>query len=106
MRGSISSPRTARPHRRGRPGRPVCGDRPDHGGTTGKLDIGNTAIDVRTPSDDYRHFFLADGIHIGTAAQALLANLFIQTVDTSFNAGITPLSPAEILRVARRPGLM
>ncbi len=72
------------------------------GASMGSLKLGSTSIDLRTPSDEYRHFFLADGIHIGTVAQGLLANLFIQTVDASFNAGIRPLSPAEILRMAKR----
>jgi hypothetical protein len=72
---------------------------------SGSLGIGTTKIDVRTPGDDYRHFFLADGIHIGTAAQGLLANLYAQTMDTAFNAGIKPLTPAEIIRSAKRPAM-
>ncbi|MDB5353218.1 MAG: phospholipase/lecithinase/hemolysin [Planctomycetota bacterium] len=75
------------------------------GAPSGTLTIGKTAIDLKTPSDDYRHFFLADGVHIGTVAQALLANLFIQTMNSSFNAGIKPLTPAEIIRVGRTPPL-
>ena len=43
--------------------------------------------DLATPGDDYHHFFLADGIHIGTVAQGLIADAFIGAIDAKFGAG-------------------
>lgn len=68
---------------------------------TGKFSEGSQTIDARTPGDDPSHLYLADGVHIGTVGQGLVANQFIQTIDTAFNAGIKPLRPAEILRQAK-----
>lgn len=69
--------------------------------STGKFSAIGQSIDVRTPGDDPSHLYLADGLHIGTVGQGLIANQFIQTIDTAFNANIKPLKPAEILRQAR-----
>jgi hypothetical protein len=63
--------------------------------------FGGATIDLSTPGDDYHHFFLADGIHTGTVAQGLIANAFVSTLDTAFGAGISPLSPTQIVRFAR-----
>ncbi len=68
---------------------------------TGKLQVGNRSIDVRTPGDDPRHIFLADGIHIGTVGQGLVANAFVQAYNSAFGTSIRPLRPGEILRQAR-----
>ena len=68
---------------------------------TGKLQVGNQSIDTRTASDDATHIFLADGIHIGTVGQGLVANAFVQTYDTAFGTSIRPLRAAEILRQAK-----
>lgn len=68
---------------------------------TGKLKVGNQTIDARTPSDDPRHLFLADGLHIGTVGQGLVANAFVQAYDSTFGTTIRPLRPAEILRQAK-----
>jgi hypothetical protein len=63
--------------------------------------FGGTNIDLSTPGDDYHHFFLADGIHVGTVGQGLIANEFITALDTSFGAHIKPLSANEIVRFAK-----
>ena len=68
---------------------------------TGKLQIGNQSIDVRTPSDDPRHIFLADGTHIGTVGQGLIANQFVQAYNSAFGTNIRPLRAQEILRQAK-----
>lgn len=67
----------------------------------GKLHIGGTTIDLTTTGDDYHHFLLADGVHPGTVAQGLIANVIIDSVDAKFNAGIPPLTAQEILNLAR-----
>jgi hypothetical protein len=63
--------------------------------------FGGTTIDLATAGDDYHHFFLGDGIHAGTVAQGIIANAFVNTLDTVFGAGIQPLSPTQIVRFAR-----
>ena len=70
---------------------------------SGSVSVGGQAISLTTTGDEYHHFFLADGIHIGTVAQAGLANLIVQTLDSHYNAGINPLSEAEVIKVAKRP---
>jgi hypothetical protein len=67
---------------------------------TGVLPFGGTAIDLVHPGDEYHHFILADGTHPGTVAQGLVADAIIAALDAKFHAGITPLSPAEILFLA------
>jgi hypothetical protein len=63
--------------------------------------VGGVNIDRTTPGDQYTHLFLADGLHIGTVGQGLLANAFIDAADKQFSAGITPLSPGDIIQSAR-----
>jgi hypothetical protein len=65
------------------------------------ITIDGLTIDPTTPGDDINHLFLADGIHAGTIAQGTLANAYIDILDQKFNAGITPLSPAEIVTYAQ-----
>jgi hypothetical protein len=45
------------------------------------------------------HFYV-DERHAGTIGQGLIANAFIDTINTRFGAGVPRLSEAEILRVA------
>lgn len=63
--------------------------------------VGGVNIDRTTPGDQYTHLFLADGLHIGTVGQGLLANAFVTAADTQFGAGIAPLSPGDIIQSAR-----
>jgi phospholipase/lecithinase/hemolysin len=57
-------------------------------------------LDWWLPGDEIDHFFLADGRHMGTLGHGLIAQLFIETVNRSFDAGIAPLSDQEVLRYA------
>ena len=66
--------------------------------------FGGTTINLATTGDDYHDFILADKVHPGTVAQGEIANAFINAVDT-LGLRIKPLSPAEILKFARKlPG--
>jgi hypothetical protein len=68
----------------------------------GSFAFGGTTIDVTQPSDNFRHLFLADGIHIGTIGQGLLADLFLRTIDTQFGYRVPLLSPWQIVALAAR----
>jgi hypothetical protein len=68
---------------------------------SGSAQFGGATIDLRTPGDDYHHFFLADGIHVGTVGQGVIADTFIAAVDARFGAGIAPLSDTQIVQFAR-----
>jgi lysophospholipase L1-like esterase len=57
-------------------------------------------LDRRIASNDPRHFFLADTRHPGTIGQALLAQMFIDTVNARFRFGIAPLTDPEIRQTA------
>jgi phospholipase/lecithinase/hemolysin len=57
-------------------------------------------LDRRFPSNAIDHVFLADSRHMGTLGHGLIAQLFIETLNRSFGAAITPLSDQEILRFA------
>jgi len=63
--------------------------------------FGGITLDLTTPGDDYHHFFLADGIHIGTVGQGLIADAFLEAIDTHFNASIPLLSDHQIVNFAR-----
>jgi lysophospholipase L1-like esterase len=65
------------------------------------IPFGGTLIDTRTPGDGFRHFVLADGRHPGVVGQGIIADLFVQAVDLEFGAGIAPLPPRQIVRLAR-----
>jgi hypothetical protein len=67
----------------------------------GSVRFGGTTIDLARPGDGFHHFFLADGIHAGTAAQGLIAAGFIKAVDARFGAHLVPLAPRQIVRFAR-----
>ncbi len=71
--------------------------------------VARKRLDRYHPGNSPDRFFLADGRHPGTLAQAQLARLFILGVNARFGAGIEPLSDAEIqglldASVAGRPG--
>ncbi|GAC1467841.1 MAG: hypothetical protein NVSMB9_09890 [Isosphaeraceae bacterium] len=69
---------------------------------TGSIPFGDQTITLRTTSDDYHSFFLADGIHVGTVAQGIIAEAFAQSIDSKFGAQLFPPSPQEIIRLAMR----
>jgi hypothetical protein len=62
---------------------------------------GGVTIDLVTPGNDYHHFFLGDGIHVGTVAQGLIANAFVNAVNTQFGLHIHPLTSTQIVRFAQ-----
>ena len=70
------------------------------GSPTGTLPFGGQTIVLRTPSDDYHSFFLADGIHVGTIGQGIIAEEFALAVDQKFGAQLFPPSPQEVVRYA------
>jgi hypothetical protein len=71
---------------------------------TGTFTYGGATINLLTPGDDYHDFFLADGIHVGTVGESIIANLFVQSVDSKFGAGLAPISPRLAVRYAQAIG--
>jgi phospholipase/lecithinase/hemolysin len=66
---------------------------------------GGTTVDLRTPGDDYHDLFLADGVHLGSIGQSIIADLFAEAIDTKFGAHLAPISPRQAVRYARRVDL-
>ena len=56
-------------------------------------------FDTQTPGSAPNHLFV-DPVHPGTVGQGLLANAFIDAVDTKFGADVPRLSAGEILAAA------
>jgi phospholipase/lecithinase/hemolysin len=69
---------------------------------TGTFVFGGTTINLLTPGDDFHDFFLADGIHLGTIGQSIIADLFAEAIDTKFGANLRLINPGEAVRYARR----
>jgi hypothetical protein len=65
----------------------------------GAVPFDGTTITLTT-GDDYHNFFLADGIHIGTVAQGIIADLFALAVDTQLGGQLFPPTPQEIVAYA------
>ncbi len=61
-----------------------------------------TTITLTTASNDYHSFFLADGLHVGSVAQGVIANSFINAIDTKFGAHVSPFTQHEIVANAAR----
>ena len=68
---------------------------------TGTISFGGQTISLVTPGDDFHDFFLADGIHVGTVAQGIIADLFALTIDAKFGGQLFPPTPQEIVHYAR-----
>lgn len=68
---------------------------------SGSASFGGTPFDIRTPGDDYHHIFLADGIHVGTVVQGVIADTFLAAIHSKFGARVSLLSPAQIVQFAR-----
>jgi hypothetical protein len=62
-----------------------------------QLTIDDTTIDRTAAGDDIHDLVLADQIHAGTAAQGILANLYIKTMNRAFHTHVQLLNNAEIL---------
>jgi GDSL-like Lipase/Acylhydrolase len=67
----------------------------------GSVPFGGITLDLVTPGDSYDHFYLADGVHVGTVGQGLIADQFINAVDSAFGAHIAPLTPTQIVHYAQ-----
>jgi phospholipase/lecithinase/hemolysin len=70
--------------------------------STSPLRVGSVTVNMTQIGDDYHDFILADGVHPGTIAQGIIADTIVGTLDAKFDAGIRPLSPAQIVRIARQ----
>ena len=64
------------------------------------IPFGGATINLAAVGDDYHDFFLADGVHPGTVAQGIIANLFLDAFNSHFGTAVRPLSPTEIVRHA------
>jgi len=69
---------------------------------TTSIPFGGTTINLAVVGDDYHDFFLADGLHPGTVAQGIIADLFLDALNGRFGTAVRPLSPGEIVRYAAR----
>ena len=65
-----------------------------------RVPVAGRRLDRARPGNDPDCFFLADGRHPGTLAQGELARLFLRVINARFDAGVQPLTDAEIARVA------
>ena len=68
----------------------------------GSVPFGGTTIGLGTPGDNYHEFFLADGLHVGTVGQALIANDFLTAIASHFGGKLAPLTGQQIVRFANR----
>jgi hypothetical protein len=68
---------------------------------TGTASFGGQTISLTTAGNDYHDFFLADGIHIGTIGQGIIADEFALTVDSHFGGQLFPPTPQEIVHYAQ-----
>jgi phospholipase/lecithinase/hemolysin len=68
---------------------------------TPTVTVGGVKINTRVTGDNINHLFLADGMHYGTVLQGLLANVFVQAMDTTLGSNIRPLTSAEIISAAK-----
>lgn len=66
-----------------------------------KLKVAGATVNTRQGADSPSHFFLADGVHMGTVAQGLLANLFARTINKAFGGGIRLFSTTQIKHLAK-----
>jgi lysophospholipase L1-like esterase len=62
--------------------------------------VGGKRVDRASPGNDPSHLFLADGRHIGTIGQGLIAQRFARAAFVHFGIGIPPLSHREIVALA------
>ena len=71
------------------------------GGQGSTVKFGGATISLTTPGDSYNHAFLADGIHVGTVVQGVIADQFIIAIDAKFKAKVVQLSPTQIVAFAK-----
>jgi len=66
----------------------------------GRLVVGGVEIDLTGSGSDPRNLFLADGIHPGSVAQGLIANVFLEAIRQAYVSTVAARSDQEILRDA------
>lgn len=64
--------------------------------------IGGRRIDLIDAADDPYHLFLADGLHLGTIGQALIANVFLRALNQGRETKIRGFSGSQMLQAAQR----
>ncbi len=64
-----------------------------------RFSVGGLALDRLISGARPDHFFV-DNLHPGTVGQGLIANAFIDTIDSRFGAGVRRLDEAEIVAFA------
>jgi lysophospholipase L1-like esterase len=70
--------------------------------SAGPVTIGGVPIDV--DGSGTGAFFFRDGIHPGAIGNGLIANIFIEALNTGYGQSITPLNDFEILALAGLEG--
>lgn len=63
--------------------------------------VGGQPINLLGVGDDFRNFFTADGIHLGTVGQGFVANSFLGAANAEFGTRFALLSEPTIIRLAR-----
>lgn len=63
-----------------------------------QIALGDVVLENALPSDNPRHLFLDDGVHPGSAINALFANKVIQTLNTFLLQPISEFSNQEMLQ--------
>lgn len=66
----------------------------------GKASLFGVKLDIHSCGNNLESGFLNDKRHAGLVLQAMLARLFLDTVNLRFTAGLEPLSEREVLAVA------
>lgn len=64
------------------------------------IPFGDGRLDVAHPGNDSKHVFLADGRHLGTLAQGMFAQMFLECLRAGLDAPIASLTPEEVKRFA------
>ena len=65
--------------------------------SNGQLAIEGELIDLRSSGDEPHHLLLGDNIHSGTVMNGLLANFYLEQINTKFGYNIPKLTNDEIL---------
>jgi hypothetical protein len=68
--------------------------------TPAQFSVGGLEMDRINSGIQPDHFFV-DNLHPGTVGQGLIANAFIDTIDSRFGAGVRRLDETEIVAFAR-----
>jgi hypothetical protein len=66
----------------------------------GSVKIGNIRLERLLINNDPKNMFLDDGIHTGTALNALFANEVIDSLNRSLGTNLSTFTPEEIIKVS------